>query len=171
MNLQQQKSQTLEKYKLVESTYKTQFNVPVIKTLHTDQGGEYTGSDFENHLSKRGTAHTMPAHDSSDQNGKAECRGQALLDDAWSMLAGASDLPKSLWADAISYSTWLRNRLLPAGANAAPYEIVYGRKPDLKRAHTFGTKVWVRDEKGSKLDPRGRAGRWVGVPGSHDFGT
>ena len=71
-HLQHRKNQTLEKYKLVEATYKTQFNVLTIKNLHTDRGGEYMGDDFKNHLSKRGTAHTMPAHDSSAQNGVTE---------------------------------------------------------------------------------------------------
>jgi len=97
-------------------THRTQFDVPIIKSLHTDRGGEYTGDVFEKHLSERGTAHMMPAHDSSAQNGKAERKNRTLLDDARSMIAGASDLPKSLWVDAVSYSTWLRNRLVPSGA-------------------------------------------------------
>jgi hypothetical protein len=37
-----------------------------------------------------------------------------------------------------------------------------GNKPNLANLHEFGTKVWVQDTSGSKLDSRSRIGRWVG---------
>ncbi|KAI0037774.1 hypothetical protein FA95DRAFT_1475753, partial [Auriscalpium vulgare] len=44
-----------------------------------------------------------------------------------------------------------------------PYEALTGRKPNLRNVRAWGCKVWVHDTSGSKLDPRAREGRWIGV--------
>ena len=43
-----------------------------------------------------------------------------------------------------------------------PYEMLYGKKPNVKDLPVWGTKVWVHDASGSKLDMRAREGRWIG---------
>jgi hypothetical protein len=49
---------------------------------------------------------------------------------------------------------------LPEGKT--PFEILYGRRPDLSRLKEWGSKVWVHATKGTKLDERAKAGRWMG---------
>jgi hypothetical protein len=76
----------------------------------------------------------------------------------------ASGLPKSLWGVAVMHATWLKNRsstrALPKGKT--PYELLYGKKPDLGGLCEFGAKVWVHDEGNNKLGARVGIGRWIG---------
>ena len=51
-------------------------------------------------------------------------------------------------------------KALPNGKT--PFEMVYGRKPDLGSLKEWGCWVWVHDKSGSKLDGRSQVGWWVG---------
>jgi hypothetical protein len=42
------------------------------------------------------------------------------------------------------------------------YEMLYGKKPNLAGLREWGTKVWVHDASGTKLDSRSRIGQWNG---------
>jgi hypothetical protein len=68
------------------------------------------------------------------------------------MLLGR-DMPKILWAEALNYVTWLKNRLLSrATPGRTPYELVNKTKPNLMLAHEFGTPVYVHVTTGGKLE-------------------
>ena len=49
-------------------------------------------------------------------------------------------LPKNLWGETITHVVWLKNRTttcaLPEGKT--PYEMMYGKKPNLKDLHEWG---------------------------------
>jgi transposase InsO family protein len=65
------KSKAFEKYKIYEAMMKIQQNVQ-IKSLVSDQGGEYTSYKFKNYLEKQGTAQKLTVHDTPELNGIAE---------------------------------------------------------------------------------------------------
>jgi hypothetical protein len=44
----------------------------------------------------------------------------------------------------------------------APYKMLYGKKPNLAGLREWGTKVWVHNASGTKLDGRSRIGQWIG---------
>jgi hypothetical protein len=44
-----------------------------------------------------------------------------------------------------------------------PYEVYFGKKPNIANLHEFGCKVWVHNTTGSKLDGRSEIGRWRSV--------
>ncbi|KAG2335525.1 hypothetical protein BDR05DRAFT_841989, partial [Suillus weaverae] len=44
-----------------------------------------------------------------------------------------------------------------------PLEAATGKKPDLRNVRTWGSKVWVRTEGGTKLGGRVKEGRWIGI--------
>jgi len=74
-----------------------------------------------------------------------------------------TQLPKSLWGEAIMFAVWLKNcTLTRALGNVTPFEKLYGKKPDLSRVPEWGQHVWVHNDKSSKLDARATEGRWVG---------
>ncbi|KIJ04663.1 hypothetical protein PAXINDRAFT_41474, partial [Paxillus involutus ATCC 200175] len=56
-------------------------------------------------------------------------------------------MPKFLWAEAVSYASWLRNRL----------------PSHLSQAHEFGCKVYVRIQDVGKLEARAEEAAFVGV--------
>ena len=43
-----------------------------------------------------------------------------------------------------------------------PYEMLYGKKPNLKNLHEWGSDVWVHTTEGTKLDSCSKVGKWVG---------
>ena len=69
---QKQKSQTIDSYKVGEAYIETQTGNR-IKTVHSDQGEEFLSEQLKNHQDQRGTAQELMVHDSSPQNGVAEC--------------------------------------------------------------------------------------------------
>ena len=78
----------------------------------------------------------------------------------------ASQLPKSLWGEAIHFIVWLKNRVITrALGKVTPYEELYGSKPDLSGVPEWGRPVWVHLDSGSKLDGRAVEARWVGFDG------
>ena len=92
-----------------------------------------------------------------------------------------SDLPKSLWSEAVRHANWLSNRTTTVNTpDSTPYEKAHPthQKPNIFNLPVFGSECWVKVETASKLDPRGTRACWVGVddeskahriwlPGSH----
>src|SRR6266404_4844401 len=74
-----------------------------------------------------------------------------------------ADLPHKLWAEAIRYAAWLKNRLPTKDlGSVTPYKRLYGNKPHLAGLPEWGQWVWVHDSSGSKLDTRATQAHWVG---------
>jgi hypothetical protein len=110
----------------------------------------------------KGTIRKLTCHDTPEQNGVAEHLNRTLLERIRAMLH-ASKLPKGLWGEALQHATWLKNRTsTKALENKTPYEALTGSKPDLSNLKEWGTKIWVHDNTGSKLDGRAKEGYWVG---------
>ena len=163
LDLLRKKDETFKYYIRYEAWAKTQIGVRVIKHLRSDRGGEYLDGEFSNHLANNGTTRILTTHDTPEYNGVSERLNRTLLERTRAFLH-ASGLPKFLWGEAIHHAVWLKNRTptraLPDGKT--PYEMLYGKKPNLAGLREWGAKVWVHDNSGSKLDGRSRIGRWVG---------
>ena len=131
--------------------------------LRSDRGGEYTGQDFTKFLQQEGTERRLTTHDTPQHNGVAESLNRRLLERARAMLHH-SGLPKNLWAEAIRFSAWLKNRASTRalGNSTTPFEKLYGDKPSLSGVPEWGQAVWVHSGTGSKLDTQGVEARWVG---------
>jgi hypothetical protein len=79
------------------------------------------------------------------------------------MLLGRNQ-PKYLWAEAVNYATWLKNRF-PSRAmpDTTPYALVNKTKPSLAMAHEFGITVYVHMTTGGKPEAQVNAAIYVGV--------
>jgi hypothetical protein len=73
-------------------------------------------------------------------------------------------MPKILWAEALNYATWLKNRL-PSRATPGktPYELINKSKSNLALAHEFGTPIYVHITTGGKLEAKAEEATFVGV--------
>jgi transposase InsO family protein len=158
-----QKSEALTAFKHYEATVTTQHPGTRLRKIRSDRGGEYLSAEFDQYLKDRGIQRQLTVHDSPQQNGVAERLNRTLVEHARAMLL-AHDLPKSLWAEAINYATWLKNRL-PSKAipGHTPYELVHGSKPNLAQAHEFGARVYVHLLGVGKLEAKAEEGIFVGV--------
>ena len=61
-------------------------------------------------------------------------------------MLGASRLPNSLWAEAVSHHVWIRNQVPTRALNydKTPLELATGIKPDLSGIVPCGCKAWVK---------------------------
>ena len=109
-----------------------------LKVLRSDNGGEYTSKEFEEHLKRNGIVHQRTIPKCPEQNGTAERQNRTLMEMVGSMLA-SSKLPRRFWAEALNTATYLRNRC-PTRAleGISPVELLTGNKPKVGHLKVFG---------------------------------
>ena len=144
-------------YKQYEEWVETQMGKK-IKVLNSDQGGEYQGANFVEYLKLKGTIQKLNIHDTPQHAGVAEHRNRTIGERICALLH-ASGLPKFLWGEAAHHVVWLLNRTkTKAVEGMTPFEVAFGKKPDLKKVCEWGEKVYVRVEGGTKLGGRVMSG-------------
>ena len=129
-----------------------------LKTLRTDNGGEYTSTEFQNYLKGSGIRHELTIPKSPEQNGAAERLNRTLVETTRSMLLDAK-LPQAFWAEAVSTAAYLRNRSSTSALeNMTPHQAWYGWKPGVEHLRVFGSTAYVHISRDSrkKLDSKTR---------------
>jgi hypothetical protein len=157
------KSEALAAFKQYTARLSTQHEGIHILKLCSDHGGEYIFTDFDQHLCAVSIKWELTVHDSPEQNGVAECLNGTLISLVRAMLLGRN-LPKFLWAEAVSYATWLKNRL-PSHAilGHTPYDLIHSSLPNISMAHEFGALCFVHLQDVSKLDARVEEAVFMGI--------
>ena len=131
-------SRFLEWKTLVERTSGKQ-----LKVLRSDNGGEYTSEEFMKHLKSEGVCHERTVPKNPQQNGVAEHFNRTLIEMTRVMLSG-SNLPRNLWAEALSTAVYIRNRSpSKAAEDKRPYEAFHGNKPDVSHLRVFGCSSYA----------------------------
>ena len=129
-----------------------------LKTIRTDNGGEFISKEFKTHPTAEGGRHEFTIPKTPEQNGVAERMNQTLVETARSMLVNAN-LPHRFWAEAMSTATYLHNRSpTKVVCGMTPHEAWTGEKPRVDRLRVFGCQAFVhipRDER-NKLDSKSR---------------
>ncbi|OBZ68228.1 hypothetical protein A0H81_11842 [Grifola frondosa] len=95
MPLMRVKSKAFGKYVALEARLQTQHGIR-IKTVQSDQGGEFLSTDMDAHLERAGTVRKLTVHDTPEHNGVAERTHLTIFNGVRAALAG-SGLPKWLW--------------------------------------------------------------------------
>lgn len=112
-----------------------------LKVLHTDNGGEYTSSEFQDFLKKEGVRHELTVPKTPEQNGVAE------------------RMNKTVNKTKLSTTVYLRNRSpTKAVKGMTPFEAWTGEKPNVDHLRVFGCTVYAhvpKDER-KKLDPKAK---------------
>lgn len=126
-----------------------------VKSLRSDNGGEYIGKHFQAVIKKHGITHERAAPYTPQHNGVAERRNLTLEELARCMLQHAG-LGDEFWAEAIYYANCIAN-LAPTKAvkDITPYEAWHGNAPSVADLHVFGCRALTRvqtDDIG-KFDP------------------
>ena len=133
------KSEVLEKFRqfCIDEGVPNRFSSV---TLRSDGGGEYDSKAFDEFCFAQGIKRDMTAPYSPHQNGVAERRWQTVGNMARCLLKQAN-LPNSFWVRAVDVAFYLTNRCLSGSLppNKTPFELFYGRKPDLSNLKVFGS--------------------------------
>lgn len=133
-----------------------------VGAIRCDNGGEVSSNIFKKFCLDKGLAIQYTQKYSSQMNGSAE-RMNRLLQDRCRAMLNETQLPKSLWTEAIRTAAYALNRS-PSRAidGEIPVRLMNGGV-DLERLRVFGAKAWVmKIPRGDKLDDRAIVTRFVG---------
>src|SRR5215213_2115759 len=141
-----------------------------LKVLRTDNAGEYIAIDV--FLDHEGAVHERSPAYSHESNGLPERLNRTLGTMVRGMLA-SSNLPLSMWGEAVHTAVYVKNRLPHRAVKTTPYEELHGEKPSIKHLKPFGQKCYVhvlpeQRKAGSKLLPRAKEDRLVGYTSGTD---
>jgi hypothetical protein len=107
-----------------------QDNVSIL-IIRCDNGSEFKNYTFNGFFSDEGIRHRYSVAYNPQQNGVVESKNWTLMDMTRSMLAEFKS-PFNFWSKAISTACHSSNRLyLRKSLNKTPYEILFGRKPNI----------------------------------------
>ncbi|KAJ3529254.1 hypothetical protein NM688_g7878 [Phlebia brevispora] len=136
-----------------------------IKTLQVDNAKEYIQGDFKTYLESRGIILQTTAPYSPAQNGVAECLNCTVAEHTRAMLI-AHGAPRFLWQDCAVYAIYYKNRC-PTRAllGKTPYEVFWGRRPDIQDLQEFGVPCWVLVPEScqDKLSPKSEQFIFTGI--------
>lgn len=131
-----------------------------MEKLQSDNGREYCNKQFNEYLKREGIQRRL----TPQQNGVAECINRTIVDMARCLLI-QSGLPTMYWGEAINTANYLRNRC-PSRSHEGmtPFELWFGKVPNLKHLKLFGAKAFVLDKTPGrrKLDDKSIEGKFVG---------
>ena len=114
-----------------------------LQILRTDRGTEFVNNEVTHLLQQRGARHQTSVPYTPQQNGKAERHNRTLVERARTSIL-ATDLPYSLWGEAIECAAYLHNRLPTAKRDRTPLELFTGERPDISHLRTWGCKGWAK---------------------------
>ena len=144
------KNEVFKKFKDFKAIVENQQNKK-IKILHTDNGGEFCSGEMENYLTKEGLIHQKTNAYTPEQNGVCERANRTVVEKARCLLFDAK-LEKKFWAEAANTAVYLKNRSATSSLeNITPYEVWYGKKPDLSHIRLFGSPVMAHVPKERRL--------------------
>lgn len=126
-----------------------------IKTLRSDNGGEYESGNFSKRFVELGIRHETSAPYSPQQNGVAERENRTLMEMARSKIySSKSKMSLWIWGEATAYAAYILNRISSSKSQVSPFEAWTGRKPDVSHLRIFGSRavVHIPDAKRTKLE-------------------
>jgi len=130
----------------------------------TDNGTEYKNTNLRNFLDQSGITHVTSSVYTPEQNGLIE-RDIRTVAEAARTIRLRAGLSKPFWAEAMSTSVYILNRVINSrNKEKTPYELWFGKIPSLVNLHRFGESavVHVHNHQRDKLDPKGRKLIFVG---------
>lgn len=135
-----------------------------VKELQTDNGGEFVNALMSNFNKSKGITHRTTVPYAHAMNGRVERLIRTLSDGTRTNLQAVEST--SLWPHSLSHMLHGRNRVIESSTSASksPYEVLYGRKPDISYLLPFGEVVLalVHAERRRKLSDKAVKGRVIG---------
>ncbi|XP_033131597.1 uncharacterized protein LOC117126729 [Brassica rapa] len=129
--------------KLFNKDSKAFFMPEFTSNLLSDNGGEYTGHAFKDHLTSHGILHQTSCSYTPQQNGVAERKNRHLIEVARSMMFHTS-VHKRYWSDDVMSACYLINRIpTKILADQSPFEVLNKSKPALEHLRIFGCVCYV----------------------------
>jgi len=134
-----------------------------LKVLRTDNGGEFTVTEFADYCAEKGVRRHLSAPHSPQQNGVVKRRNQTVVTTAHALLKQRR-MPAKYWREAVMTAVHLLNRSPTKSLlGMTPYEAWHGRAPSVSHLKVFGCVAYIKDLSHlRKLDDRGKSGVFIG---------
>ncbi|GJS83145.1 putative ribonuclease H-like domain-containing protein [Tanacetum coccineum] len=123
-----------------------------VKIIKCDNDTEFKNNDMNQFCGMKGIKREFSVARTPQQNRVAERKNRTLIEAARTMLAD-SLLPTTFWAEAVSTTCYVQNRVLVTKPhNKTPYELLHGRPPSISFMRPFGCPMTILNT----LDPLGK---------------
>jgi hypothetical protein len=135
-----------------------------IKTLRTNNGGEYTSKDFFSFFKSTGVRRELTVPHNPQQNGVAE-RKNISIEETAKALMNDQGLSMYLWGEAAMKTIYVQNRsshrILK---DMTPEESFSGKKPNVEHLRIFGFPVYIHipKDKRNKFESSRKKGIFMG---------
>lgn len=153
------------KDKLVQMLQEVKCAGHTVKTLLSDNGGEFDNKDVRFVLAKHGIQQRLTMPYTPEQNGCSERENRTLVEAARSMMHTRGELPQMLWAELINTAAYVLNRTGPTRHGAkVPFELWHGRKPKISHLRIIGSECFahVPKQNRKKFCKKSIKGRLIG---------
>ncbi len=135
-----------------------------LRGLRNDGARELISSSLEQWLERRGVQHEQTARYSPESNGMAE-RANRTIADMVRCAMKDSEAPLEFWGEAALYMAEVHNVSPAAGVATTPWEVFYGRRPNVSGFRRFGCLAFVHQPDSvrgpGKFAPRTITGAFV----------
>ncbi|GJV10799.1 retrotransposon protein, putative, ty1-copia subclass [Tanacetum coccineum] len=125
----QHKHEVFETFKVFKNEVENQLG-KTIKAIRSDCGGEYISQEFKYYLKANGIVQQLTPPYAPQHNGVSERRNRTLLDMVQSMM-NLTTFPLSFWDYALESATRILNMVPTKKVDKTPYELWYGKVPNL----------------------------------------
>ncbi len=129
VNFIKSKTEVLNHLKTLHAFLKNQTGCS-IKVIRSDQGTEYVNAATAEWTRMMGILHEKSVAYTPQQNGTSERANRTIVESARSMMT-FSKAPPEMWAEAVAYATYIRNRIPSGQKTKTPYEILFKVKPNI----------------------------------------
>ncbi|GJX47713.1 retrotransposon protein, putative, ty1-copia subclass [Tanacetum coccineum] len=127
------------------------------------RGGEYISQEFKDYLKANGIVQQLTPPYTPQHNGVSERRNRTLLDMVRSMM-NLTTLPLSFWDYALESATRILNMVPTKKVDKTPYELWYGKVPNLSYLKVWGCEALVKRDTPDKLEQRSVKCIFIGYP-------
>ncbi|GJU33807.1 retrotransposon protein, putative, ty1-copia subclass [Tanacetum coccineum] len=156
------KHEVFEMFKVFKNEVENQLG-KTIKALRSNQGGEYICQEFKDYIKACGIVQQLTPPYTPQHNGVSERRNRTLLDMVQSMM-NLTTLSLSFWDYALESATRILNMVPTKKVDKTPYELWYGKVPNLSYLKVWGCEALVKRDTPDKLQQRSVKCIFIGYP-------
>ncbi|GKA73519.1 retrotransposon protein, putative, ty1-copia subclass [Tanacetum coccineum] len=146
------KYEVFETFKVFKYEVENQLG-KTIKALRSDRGSEYIIQEFKDYLKAYGIVQQLTPPYTPQHNGVSERRNRTLLDMVRSMM-NLTTLSLSFWDYALESAIRNLNMVPTKKVEKTPYELWYGKVPNLSYLKIWGCEALVKRDTPDKLQQR-----------------
>lgn len=143
-----------------------------IKTLLSDNGGEFDNKAVLKILNSYGIQQRLTMPYTPEQNGCCERDNRTLVEAARTMMHAHEELPIACWSELVNTAAYVINKTGPTPVvGKSPFELWFGKEPSIKHLKVIGTECYahVPKQKRTKMCKKAKKCLLIGYNGDDGY--